>query len=230
LTEGESATLTATVEPGEATDKMLTWASSDEAVATVSAGGEVAAVKAGEATITVTSSNGKSATCKVTVEAKVIEVIGVTLNTTTLSLTEGERAALTATVEPDNATDKMLTWISSDETVATVSAEGEVTALATGTAVITVTASNGMTAVCEVTVSHMSHVNARDAYSINVKFINGCIEILGLVEPTATIIYDLSGAVIWNGSLDAKNNTVEYAAKGIYIIKVGNTVVKLAIR
>ncbi|MDE6480399.1 MAG: Ig-like domain-containing protein, partial [Muribaculaceae bacterium] len=152
LTEGESATLTATVNPADATDKTLSWTSSDESVATVSANGEVTAINAGTATIIVSSANGKTATCTVTVEAKVIEVASVVLDQSELSMTEGESATLTATVNPEDATDKSLTWTSSDESVATVSANGEVKALKAGTATITVTSANGKSASCTVKV------------------------------------------------------------------------------
>ncbi|MDE6553398.1 MAG: Ig-like domain-containing protein, partial [Muribaculaceae bacterium] len=153
LTEGDAATLTATVNPSDATDKTLTWTSSDSSVASVSATGEVKAQKAGSATIIVSSSNGKTAKCEVTVNAKVIEVVSVTLDQTKLDLTEGDTATLTATVNPSDATDKTLTWTSSDASVASVSANGEVKALKPGTVTITVSSSNGKTATCTVTVA-----------------------------------------------------------------------------
>ncbi|MDE5996996.1 MAG: Ig-like domain-containing protein, partial [Muribaculaceae bacterium] len=151
LTEGEGVKLTATVTPDNATDKTVTWTSSDETVATVDENGNVTAVKAGSATI-IASSGGKTASCTVAVTAKVIAVTGITLDKTELSLTEGDTAALTATVAPDNATDKTVTWTSSDEAVATADKNGNVTAVKVGTA--TITASCGdKTATCTVTVS-----------------------------------------------------------------------------
>ena len=152
MTEGEAAVLKATVNPADATDKTLTWTSSDSSVATVSATGEVKALKAGTATITVSSANGKTATCKVTVAAKIVEVTGITLSNTELKMTEGDTATLTATVNPSDATDKTLTWTSSDASVASVSINGEVKALNAGTATITVSSTNGNTATCVVTV------------------------------------------------------------------------------
>ncbi|MDE6017468.1 MAG: Ig-like domain-containing protein, partial [Muribaculaceae bacterium] len=148
LTEGENATLTATVAPENATFKDVTWTSDNEAVATVK-DGVVTAVAAGSATITATA-DGQSATCTVTVAAKVIAVTGVTLNQETLSLTEGENATLTATVAPVNATDKDVTWTSDNEDVATVE-NGVVTAVKAGTANITA-AAGGKSATCAVTV------------------------------------------------------------------------------
>ncbi|MBD5323281.1 MAG: Ig domain-containing protein, partial [Bacteroides sp.] len=152
ITEDETAALSVTFTPGSATDKTVTWTSSDESVATVSADGVVTGVKAGTATIMATSANGLTATCEVTVEAKIIAVESIAISSTELTLTEGDNATLVATIAPTDATDKNVTWASSDETVATVSAGGVVTAVKAGKATITVTSSNGKTATCEVTV------------------------------------------------------------------------------
>jgi len=148
LTEGESLTLVATVSPDNATDKTITWTSSDETVATVK-DGIVTTLKSGEVTITAKSGE-QTATCQVTVKAKVIPVTGITLDKSTAELTEGETLTLVATVSPDNATDKTITWTSSDETVATVK-DGIVTTLKSGE--VTITAKSGeQTATCQVTV------------------------------------------------------------------------------
>ena len=154
MTEGETQSLTATVTPDNATDKSLSWSSSNNSVATISSDGQVTAVSAGSATITVkTNDGGKTATCTVTVKAKVISVTGVSLNTTSLTMTEGDTQTLTATVSPSNATDKSVTWSSSNTSVATVSSSGVVTAKSPGTATITVrTNDGGKTATCTVTV------------------------------------------------------------------------------
>jgi len=169
LTEGDSEKLNATVNPTDATNKNVTWKSSNKDVATVDANGNVKAVKAGTATITVTTKDGSyKATCKVTVTAKqeeqkpdpkpepdpVVSVTGVTLNKTTLSLTEGDTSKLTATVAPSNATNKEVTWVSSNTSVATVDTNGNVKAVKAGTATITVTTKDGNhKASCTVTVT-----------------------------------------------------------------------------
>lgn len=151
LIEGETLTLTATVKPDDATDKTVTWTSSDETVATVK-DGVVSAKKAGKATIIATCGI-QSATCEITVKAKVIAASSITLDKTTAELVEGETLTLTATVKPDDATDKTVTWTSSDETVATVK-DGVVTAFKPGKATITVTSMStpSVSATCEVTV------------------------------------------------------------------------------
>ena len=152
MTEGDTQSLVATISPSNATNKTVTWSSSDKTVASVSAG-QVTALKAGKAPITVkTDDGGKTATCEVTVNAKVYPVTGVTLDKTSATLTEGDDLTLTATVNPSNATNKTVTWSSSDKTVASVSA-GQVTALKAGKATITVkTDDGGKTASCEVIV------------------------------------------------------------------------------
>ena len=147
MTEGDTQTLNATVKPDNATDKTVTWTSSNTSVATVD-GGKVTAVAPGTATITAKAGD-KTATCAVTVEKKVVPVTSVSLDRTTLTMTEGDTQTLTATVKPDDATDKTVTWTSSNTSVATVDG-GKVTALAPGTATITAKAGD-KTATCAVT-------------------------------------------------------------------------------
>ena len=154
LTEGETETLTATVKPDNADNKKVKWSSDKTEVATVGGDGRVTAVKAGEATVTVTTEDGgKTATCKVTVKAKAVSVTDVTLDKTELTLTEGETETLTATVKPDNADNRKVTWSSDKTEVATVGGDGKVTAVKAGEAVVTVTTEDGgKTASCKVTV------------------------------------------------------------------------------
>jgi len=160
LTEGDSSKLTATVKPSDAANKEITWSSSNTSVATVDTNGNVKAIKAGTATITVTTKDGNyTATCKVTVTAKQVEpdpivsVTGVTLNKSSLNLTEGDSSKLTATVKPSDAANKEVTWKSSNTSVATVDTNGNVKAIKAGTATITVTTKDGNhTATCTVTV------------------------------------------------------------------------------
>ena len=156
LTEGGTARLTATILPDNATNKNVTWSTSDASIATVT-DGVVTAVAPGTATITVTTEDGgKTATCAVTVAAATVPVTGVTLNKTSTSLYVGDTETLTATVAPDNATDRAVNWTSSNPSVATVE-NGVVTAVGAGTATITVTTQdNDYTASCTVTVSRYS--------------------------------------------------------------------------
>lgn len=145
-----TATLTATVLPLDAVNKTISWSSSNTGVATV-ANGTVTGVAPGSAIITVTTEDGgKTARCNVTVNAR--PVTGVTLNKESLVLMADETATLTALVAPIGATNKNVTWNSSDTGVATV-VNGTVTGVALGDAVITVATEDGdKTAECDVTV------------------------------------------------------------------------------
>lgn len=156
LPEGDYENLFPTITPSNATNTGLEWESSDESVATVYKG-KVTAVKVGKATITVkTNDGGKTASCEVTVIAGNVPVTGVNLSKTSLDLIETDIVSLTAKILPENASNKKVSWSSSDETVATVSA-GKVTAVKAGTATITVTTEDGSkTATCSVKVAAKS--------------------------------------------------------------------------
>lgn len=152
LTEGDSETLTANILPADATNKALTWTSSNTEVATVE-NGKVMAVKAGTATITAQSANGKTAKCELTINPRTISVTGIVLNKSAITLTKGNTEDLIATLNPDNATNKNVTWSSDKPNVATVT-NGKITAVGTGTAVITARSEDGNhTATCNVTVN-----------------------------------------------------------------------------
>ncbi|GEM_PF-802037 len=153
ISVGSTDLLTATIDPANATDKTITWSSSNTGVATVSPIGLVTGVSVGTANITATTANSKTATCAVTVTAQVILPTSVALNKTTDTLSVGASDTLTATVSPSNATDKTIAWKSSNTSVASVNSSGVVSGLSAGTATITATTVNGKTATCAVTVN-----------------------------------------------------------------------------
>ena len=148
---GSSATLTPVFEPADAANREVTWSTSDESIATVSADGEVTLLVDGTATITVTSvDGGYTDTCEV---FKRIPVTEISLDITTLELEQGVSAVLTPTVLPAEATYKEITWSSSDEDIAIV-VGGKVKGIRVGTATITATnEDSGLAATCEVTVT-----------------------------------------------------------------------------
>lgn len=152
---GDSETLTINYTPADAnTGKAVAWISNNTSVATVDNSGKVTGVAAGSATITATSTtdNTITASCAVTVQA--VAVTGVSINPTSANLQIGGSTDLTATVLPANATDKSVSWSSSNTSVATVNNNGHVSAVAAGTATITVTTTDGnKTATCSVTVT-----------------------------------------------------------------------------
>ena len=153
---GGKQTLQAEVKPEDATDKSVTWSSSDPSVATVdSATGEVTAVSEGTATIFCSAADGSvSAACLVECTPAVVPVESLSLDVDSVSLITGETKVLTATVSPEEATDKAVTWSSSDPSVVEVGPTGEITAKSAGEATVTCTSADGkQTVACTVTVS-----------------------------------------------------------------------------
>ena len=153
LKTGETGTLTANVQPANATNKTVTWSSSNTSVATVS-NGTVTAVAEGTATITSTAGS-KSATCQVTVSKNVIPVTSILLNHDSMGLDMKGTFQLNATVYPEDATEQTITWSSSDESIATVDENGLVTGVSEGKATI-IAAAGGKQAKCEFEVSPVS--------------------------------------------------------------------------
>ena len=158
LQVGEQATtktgyIGAAYTPSNVTDKVLYWTSSNENVAKVSEG-NVTAVGEGTATITATSRDGgKTATCKVTVTKIDKALQSIKMNQQNIELDVGKEGWVGVTYNPSDASDKVLTWKSSNEKVATVS-EGTIKAVGRGTATLTATSRDGgKTATCKVTVN-----------------------------------------------------------------------------
>ena len=222
LIEGGTGTLIATVEPSNATNKNVTWESSTKSVATVDANGLVTAVSAGTATITVTTEDGnKTASCTVTVT---VPVTGVTLSQTQASLYYNRTPStltLTATVTPDNATNKDVTWTSSNPSAATVNQNGVVTAVAPGTAVITVTTvDGGFTATCTVTVSRYSTGGGSTTYAVTAPDAeNGTVRVSPSRASRGTTVtitvtpdegYELESLTV----LDSRDNEITLTDKG----------------
>ncbi|MDY6063667.1 MAG: Ig-like domain-containing protein, partial [Candidatus Enterosoma sp.] len=158
LVVGDTLTLTAAVAPSSFTGGV-TWSSSNEAAATVTAAGVVTAVGAGTATITATSVDNPavSDTVTINVTAAAVPATSVTLDKTEATLYPSQTVTLTATIAPENTTDT-ITWSSSDAAVATV-ADGVVTAVAAGTAIITAKANDEAVATCTITVVEFSTIS-----------------------------------------------------------------------
>jgi len=143
--------LKAAVSPSNAVNKAVKWTSSNTKVATVSSTGKVTSKSKGSATITVTTvSGGKKATCKVTV---IQPVISVKLSKTTLSIHKGKTSKLIPIINPSNASNKKVTWKSSNKAIAIVSSTGTVKGIKKGIAYITVVTVDGKkSAKCKVIV------------------------------------------------------------------------------
>ena len=228
---GETLGLTAIVLPENATDKSVIWASSDESVATVDEHGMVSAVSVGVAVITA-SCGSVSATCYVTVVPTPAE--SVLLDRESAEMKAGETLGLTAIVLPENATDKSVTWASSDDSVATVDEYGLVTGIGAGVAIITATTINGLIAECSVIVSDsdievgISGPYSDDGLGILILEETDAIRIVGECDSDTTVtIYDLSGTpiaifnVLAGKSIDERiyRNTL---GKGVYLIRIGS--------
>ena len=207
--KGKTMQLTATVTPTNATNKAVTWKSSNTKIATVSSTGKVTAKSAGTVTITCTAKDGsgKKATCKVTVtESKppvkpTVKVTKVTLNKKTATLSPKETLALKATVTPTNATNKAVTWKSSNTKIATVSSTGKVTAKAAGTVTITCTAKDGSgkKATCRITVYNNTQAYVARIYT----------KALGRAAEPAGLNY-------WVGEINAKRRTPVQVAEEFF--------------
>jgi len=215
LTVGETKALTATVSPAEATDKSVSWNSSKPEVATVDESGVITAVAAGEATITVKTTDGNyTATCAVKVNAAVVSVTGVSVSPNAVKLKVGETKALTVTVSPADASDKSVSYNSSNESVATVSTSGVITAVASGNAVITVTTTDGgKTDTCEVTV----YEESTEPATISVNSVSLSPKTLSLKEgETGTLTATVLPA-------DATDKSVTFSSSNTEVATVNET-------
>ena len=182
LENGKKGTLKATITSGSTTDNSITWSSTNTAVATVDSEGNVTAKKAGT----------------VTVEEP---VAGIKLNKTTITMDNKRATILGVTITPTNATNKTVTWSSSNTSIATVEKNGRVTAKKEGTATITVKSSNGKTATCKVTVEEP--VTSIKMNKTTLALDNQKTETL---KTTITPTNATNKTVTWSSSNEAVNN------------------------
>lgn len=144
--------LSAIINPGTASNKKLTWKSSNPKIASVSSSGVVTGKAGGTAVITCTAKDGSGAAASCTVNVTPIYPTGLKMSKTAVTVKLGKTTPLKATIAPKNTDFKTITWTSSNPAVASVDAKGKVRAVAPGTAVITAITSNGIAASCTVTV------------------------------------------------------------------------------
>ena len=233
LTEGESARLTVSFTPSDATNTKVTWTSSDPSIASVDANGNIKALKTGTVTITVTSSNGKKATKTIKVNQKtsnkttsnkttsnkvtsnkntVVEATGVTISGQK-EVYVGSTIKLTATVTPSNTTNKKVTWTSSDLSIASVDANGNVKGLAAGTVTITVKTSNDKTATYQVTVKVKEPVYKLHLKAIPMEGIPGVFQYQFRITKDGSSFNDYKGFTL-NGKIYMKVNSDPTVEKG----------------
>ncbi len=230
IKKGESATLTATVLPADASNKSVIWSSDNPDIATVDDVGKVTALSAGTATITVTTVDGSfTASCLVTVT---IPVTGVMLDKETLTIKEGESVSLIATVLPADATNKAVIWSSDNPDIATVDNAGKVTALSVGKATITVTTEDGdKTATCAVTVEENGSIEELIASGVNVWTFDGVLHIdfkESVFSDRVVSIFDMSGKLVYSNSTPSDELQI-HLPSGVYIVKVGDIAFKVLI-
>ena len=250
LTEGDAGTLTAIVSPDTATNKAVTWSSSNTNVLTINEStGEYSAVGVGSATITVMSDadNTKTATCTFEVKSATIPVSSIVINNApTEALFVNSTGTLTATVSPDNATDKTVVWSSSDPDYVSINAQtGEYTIMGTkgyGSATITATATNGtddtsddVTATCTITGKvHHTSLQAGDVIRVGETIYTGDKWFVNISPNTSfttavgviTLVEDKTGSTTYykmkrgsNGNMPNWTSfKVTDATDGLYIV------------
>ncbi|MBQ0165032.1 MAG: Ig domain-containing protein [Bacteroidales bacterium] len=192
LTVGDTQQLSATISPSNATNKNVTWSSGNTSIATVSSTGLVTAKAAGTVTIKATAADGSGVygSCTVTIKNSTIAVSSISVTPSTASLTVGTTKQLSATVSPSNATNKNVTWSSSNTSIATVSSAGLVTAKAAGTVTIKATAADGSGVYGSCTVTVTNVIPPTNTYTITVTSSNtsmGTVSGSGTYESGQTV-------------------------------------------
>ncbi|MGV8906530.1 MAG: Ig-like domain-containing protein, partial [Acetobacterium sp.] len=225
LAVGATDTLSATVLPGNATNKDVTWLSDNTAVATVDNTGVVTGVSEGTANIVATTVDGGfTASCAVTVTppVAVVPVKSISLNQTLVTITKDASRSLIATVLPKNATNKAVTWSSDNTDVATVNDIGKVTGVNAGKAVITATTvDGGFTATCKVTVKNpVPPAPVPSVKSVTVTPATATVDQGATQQLTAKVIVRDGAAktVTWTSS-DSAN--VDVDANGLVTVAAG---------
>ena len=252
LTVGGSAILSSTILPSNATSTSVTWKTDKATVATISEPDDlstlpfknnvshkkITAVSPGTATITVSTSNGKTATCVVTVTAAsptTVAVTGVEVTTPSpLALTVGgSSVSLQASVKPANATNKNITWKSNNEAIAYVSSAGAVVGLSAGTTIITATTAEGsFTDFCTVNVTDPGVSNDNIGSSPFAVFPNptsGTVNITGLTPGKTVNIYSATGALVGSYFAQGEEITINLGniSNGLYFINFEGKTVKI---
>ena len=194
LTNNKTADITVTVKPDDAADRSVTWSVNGDAVTLGGSNSDstrtVTAQKGGTATVTVKANDGSnvSQSIEITVtDDTPVPVTGVSLNKNTLSLTVGGKDTLIATVAPTNASNQKVSWSTSSDKIASVDSNGNVTAVAQGSATITATTEDGKkTATCSVTVtaSTVAVTGVKLDKSSATVNVNGTTQLTATVEPS----------------------------------------------
>ena len=218
IKKGSKTKLITIISPSDAINQNVSWTSSNDNVG-VDVSGTIVGNKVGTSFVTATTSNGKSATCEVTVEDTTIEVQSITLNTNKKEMKVGGIEQLIATILPTNVTIRNITWTSSNSNIVSVE-NGKITAKKVGTATITAKTNNGKSATCEVIVKE----NDIKETGISLNIANTTLNVGGTVNLTATITPSnaTNKTVVWKSN----NESVATVVNGkVSAKKVGTTTI-----
>lgn len=222
LKEQSSSTLNVTFNPSNATNKKVTWKSSNPNVATVDSSGNVKAIAPGTATITVISSDGgKVATCNVEVTALSKKLTGISLNKTELSMELDTEETLTVIFNPEYAENKNIKWSSSNTKIAKVS-NGKITPVKPGKVEIKAVSEDGnYEAVCQVTILSPPIESIKFAQAKQSVALGSIVTLKTISTPTDTAINN----PIWTSS----DETVATIKDGVLTaLKLGTTVITIS--
>lgn len=207
LNIGETRRITATVYPSNATNKTITYSSSNSSVVSVDQQGNITANAVGDILITLTAHNGVSTDCQVIVNEvqETINVTDITLDKTTITnLNVGETSTITATVIPTNATNKSIVWSSSDNNIATVD-NGVVTGVNDGS--------------CTITCASVENNTIKTTCSVTVKTVVGLTSVTnGLVHS-----YDFTNLVGTSNNIDDSTGNVPCTLSGFSDVQGAKT-------
>jgi len=181
---GDIITLQCVITPSDAADKTILWSSSDKNIAVISQDGVLTALNPGNVTIKATTANGISDSLKLVIS--VIDAVSLTIIDPPSKMEVWAKTKLACSFDPENTTDKTLIWTSSDEGVLSVDGYGNIEALKPGEATITVTAANGVNAVCQIMVFTI------DVESISVGALDAQYNVGDVIDVAVTLLPDNS--------------------------------------
>ena len=212
LAVGKTFNLEAQITPVDATNKNVNWSSTNSSVVIVDSNGQLTAKGIGTATIIASSQDGSnlSATCNVEVFEPTVQILSIKINPSAITGNVGETYLLTATITPENASDKTLVWSSDNSIIASVDSDGLLTLHAKGNAIIKASATDGsgMSATCAVVVDESNSIND-----------------IEIDSDEYVKIYNLHGILVYEG-LYSESNLVS----GTYIIISQGNRIKRIIR
>ena len=220
---GSTEQLSANISPSDASDTILTWTSSNSNIASVNNNGVITAISAGTAIVTAETTDGSNLSASCTVFVQNVLATSICLNKTSLTLDKDETAQLVATVYPSNATIKTVTWKSANTSIARVSSNGVVTAVASGTVIITASTIDGsnLYATCNVTVKQL-------ATSISLNKTDATIYTGNTLQLNATVLPSTTSnpSVTWSSS---NTSAATVSSTGLVTAKSTGTAVITAI-